>query len=248
MTEAPSIVVGFRPEYLDFERGLHVGNLEEHERITRILKLALETRYRQSFVTERWGRGVYWKWIGFLARADREAKPVSSDVSFGCSKFFVSIECEEEMFQCGLQIERGYAKAPRGQRAFQLRRDWDWNRLLAALKPRSEMERELERLLGDGFMIQAGAWGGELFRYSAPDFPGVTKLRKRLEAAEANHWAGMQVFFPMSKAEVQASTGLDLIESMLAVFDEVVPVMNLTMQVRLESGAPTRLVAVRAKA
>ena len=33
--------IGFRPEYLDFDRGIHVGNLEEHERITRILKLAL---------------------------------------------------------------------------------------------------------------------------------------------------------------------------------------------------------------
>ena len=28
----------FRPEWIDFERGIRVGNLEPHERITRILK------------------------------------------------------------------------------------------------------------------------------------------------------------------------------------------------------------------
>ena len=28
--------IGFKPEYLDFARGIRVGNLEPHERITRI--------------------------------------------------------------------------------------------------------------------------------------------------------------------------------------------------------------------
>src|ERR1035438_8973859 len=50
------VAVGFRSEFLDFERGIHVGNLQDNERITRILKLALEARYGQPFVTERWGR------------------------------------------------------------------------------------------------------------------------------------------------------------------------------------------------
>ena len=49
----PAVAIGFRPEFLDFRRGIRVGNLEDHERITRILKLALEARYRQAFVTER---------------------------------------------------------------------------------------------------------------------------------------------------------------------------------------------------
>jgi len=100
------VAVGFRPEYLDFERGIHVGNLEENQRITRILKLALEGRYGQPFVTERWGRGVYWQWIGYLPRANRTAKPVSSDVSFGCSKFFLTVDTGEQLFKCGLQVER----------------------------------------------------------------------------------------------------------------------------------------------
>jgi hypothetical protein len=37
----------------------------------------------------------------------------------------------------------------------------------------------------------------------------------------------------MSEVEVRASTGLDLIESMLAIFGEVTPAMNLCMKVRL---------------
>jgi hypothetical protein len=36
-----SVACAFRPEFLDFDRGIHVGNLSDHERITRILKLAL---------------------------------------------------------------------------------------------------------------------------------------------------------------------------------------------------------------
>jgi hypothetical protein len=235
--ESAAIPCAFRPEFLDFDRGLHVGNLEEHERITRVLKQALETRYGQSFVTERWGRGVYWQWIGYLPRADRAAKPVSSGVSFGCSKFFLAIDREERIFQCGLQIERGYIRAPRGARMFQLRQDWDWNRLLAALKPRSQMEREITRLLGDGFRLHAGTWGGESFDHTHEDFPGARKLRRELEAAAPNYWAGFQLYFPMSEKEVRASTGLDLVESILAVFDEVVPVMNPTMQIRLKAGA-----------
>ncbi len=102
-----STAIGFRPEYLDFSRGIRVGNLEPHERITKILKGALEARYGQEFVTERWGRGVFWQWIGFLNRTNRSAKPVSSGVSFGCSKFYVSVDTDERRFTCGLQVERG---------------------------------------------------------------------------------------------------------------------------------------------
>ena len=47
----PRSVIGFRPEFLDFKRGIRVGNLEDNERITRLLKLELEYRYQQDFVT-----------------------------------------------------------------------------------------------------------------------------------------------------------------------------------------------------
>jgi hypothetical protein len=228
------IVCGFRPEFLEFQRGIHVGNLEEHERITRILKLALEARYGQPFVTERWGRGVYWHWIGFLPRANRLAKPISSDVSFGCSKFFLMVDTDERAVKFGLQIERGYEKAPRDSRQVELRSDWDWHRLIAALKPRSRLARELDRLVGrEGFLLHAGSWEGEPLIFSSANYPGALKLRRALEAAPKNGWAGFQVYYRMSESDVQTTTGLDLVESMLAAYSEVAPAMNLCMQIEL---------------
>jgi hypothetical protein len=234
----PTAAIGFRPEFLDFRRGIHVGNLEENERITRILKLALEARYQQGFVTERWGRGVFWQWIAFLPRADREAKPLSSHVSFGCSKFFISVETGEKLFKCGLQVERGYVKAPRSARECELQTDWDWHRLVKGLRPGSPVERELRRLiLREGFSLFAGSWESELARFSREKFPGVTKLRRLLAAAPENQWAGFQLFYPMTEEEVRSATGADLVESMLAVFGEVTPLMNLTMQIELPEPA-----------
>ena len=43
-------LAGFRPEFLDFRRGIHAGNLEEDERTARIRKLALEARYGRPFI------------------------------------------------------------------------------------------------------------------------------------------------------------------------------------------------------
>jgi len=235
--QATGPAVGFRPEFLDFRRGIRVGNLEENERITRLLKLALEARYGESFITERWGRGVYWQWISWLPRSNRAAKPLSSHYSFGCAKYFISLHREEELFKCGLQLERGYLKPPRGYKEWALRPDWDWNRLLAALKPRGLMEGELKRLLREGFQLHAGAWDEESHYFSRRDFPGVRKLQRVLEGAVPNEWAGFQLFYGMRESEVRAATGFDLIESMLAVFREVTPAMNLTMQIRLEEHA-----------
>lgn len=226
--------VGFRPEHLDFDRGIRVGNLEEHERITRILKLALESRYGQPFVTERYGRGAYWQWIGFLPRANRSAKPLSSSVSFGCAKFFLMVDTELRQFQCGLQVERGYATRMRGREAWRLAADWDWHRLVRSLGARGPMRGELERLLADGFRIFGGTWSGAATPFSRDNFPGVTRLRELLRRAEPREWAGFKLYYPMSEKEVRGSTGVDLVEAMLAVFAEVTPAMNHCMQIRLE--------------
>ena len=230
----PAAAIGFRPEFLDFRRGIRVGNLEDNERITRILKLALEAYYRQPFVTERWGRGVYWRWIGFLPRANREAKPVSRHVSFGCAKFFILVDPDERVFECGMQVERGYVKAPRDRRECELREDWDWHRLLASLKPQSPMERELKRLVRrEGFLLYGGSWEAEAATFSKTNFPRMAKLRQILLAAPKNHWAGFQLYYSMTEDEVRGSTGLDLVEAMLAVFREVTPALNLCMQIQL---------------
>jgi hypothetical protein len=230
----PSAAIGFRPEFLDFRRGIHVGNLEENERITRILKLGLESRYRQPFVTERWGRGVYWQWIGYLPRANREAKPLSNRVSFGCSKFFLSVDTDEGFFKCGLQVERGYVKAPRDFPACKLERDWDWHRLMGSLKAGGPMEKELKRLvMREGFRIRAGSWEDNPAYLSKANFAGVSGIARTLRKASGDDWAGFQLFYAMDENEVRRSTGIDLVESMMAVFEEVTPVMNLCMQIEL---------------
>ncbi len=222
--------IGFRSEFLDFERGIRVGNLEPRERITRILKAGLEARYGQEFVTERWGRGVFWQWIGFLNRANRNAKPKSSHVSFGCSKFFVMVDTGDRRFKCGLQVERGYLRAPREMRECQLRSDWDWQRLVAALTPRGALMRELRRLLDDEFEIQAGTWAEpHVFRKST--LPGAGRLRALLDGEPAREWCGFQLYFAMDEADVRAMNGTDLVDTMFAVFDEVRPAMNECMQV-----------------
>jgi hypothetical protein len=38
----------------------------------------------------------------------------------------------------------------------------------------------------------------------------------------------------MSEKEVKSSSGVDLVESMMAIFEEVTPTMNLCMQVQLK--------------
>jgi hypothetical protein len=230
----PRSAIGFQPEYLDFQKGIRVGNLEDNQRITRILKLALEARFCQPFVTERFGRGVYWQWIGFVPRANRCAKPISSKISFGCSKFFLTIDGDERVFKCGFSVERGMIKPPPDFPKIELKSDWDWHRLLASLKPSGAMARELKRLVSrEGFLIDAGGWE-ERKPLGKSNFPSAAKLKKILEDAPGANWAGFQVYYAMPEKEVRNSTGVDLIESMMAIFEEVTTAMNLCMQMRLE--------------
>jgi len=230
----PPAAIGFRPEFLDFDRGIRVGNLEDNERITRILKLALEHRYQEPFVTERWGRGVFWQWIGYLPRSNRTAKPISSSVSFGCSKFFVTVDTEERQFKCGMQVERGYIKAPPGFLSCELREDWDWHRLMKRLRSGSALERELKRLVvREGFALHAGSWEEEIAGISGSSFAGVSKLRRQMAEAPGERWAGFQLYYPFTEEEIRVTSGVDLIESMLAIFREVTPALNLCMQIQL---------------
>ena len=229
---------GFRPEWIDFDRGIRVGNLEPHERITQILKLALESRHGTSFVIDRWGRGVYWQWICWLPRANREAKPLSSDVNFGCAKLFISVDQEARVFQSGLQIERGYARGPEPYPGCLLRRDWDWHRLVAQCEPESALERELLRLLGEeGFVVQLGGFAPSV-RLDASSFRSATQIREAVRRAPRREWLGFQLFYPMPEAEVRGCTGEELVSAIKATFAAVVPAMNCCLQVRLGGEPP----------
>jgi hypothetical protein len=226
----------FLPEYLDFQRGIRIGHLEPHQRITRILKQKLEERYGEAFVTDRYGRGVYWQWICFLSRANRAAKPFSHHTNFGCSKFFISIDRKEALFQTGMQVERGYLKAPSDRESWQLQKDWDWHLLVEALEQDDQFSRRLRRLMKkEGFQLKVGSWENPS-RFVGSHNPSPGQLLEILYTIPAKQWGGFQLYYPMSPAEVEQSTGPDLVDAMMAVFQEVTPQMNGCIQIQLKAG------------
>jgi hypothetical protein len=220
----------FRREWIDFRRGIRVGNLEPHERITQVLKFHLESRYHTPFVTDRWGRGVFWQWICWLPRANREAKPVSHDVNFGCAKLFISVEQEKKIFKCGLQIERGFVQGPEPYPGCLLKPDWDWHRLVKFSKP---LDAELRRLiLREGFVAEVGEWETNAV-FTKQNFESSRQIRAVLKNYPHREWVGFQLYYPMPEREVHACTGYELVKAIGGVFNEVIPAMNCCMTVPL---------------
>jgi hypothetical protein len=230
----------FRPEWIDFERGIRVGNLEPHERITQILKYHLETLYGTPFITERWGRGVFWQWICWLPRANREAKPVSSKVNFGCAKLFISLARTRRVFLCGLQIERGFLEGDREAAGWVLQDDWDWHRLMKLCARGTPLDRELTRLVRrEGFEAAVEGAGA---RFSRGNFTGADQIRKAARKCPADGWAGFQLYYPMPEQEVRRSQGYELVRGIVAAFSEVSVAMSMCMDVSLQArSAPPRL-------
>lgn len=228
----------FRPEWIDFEHGLRVGNLEPHERITQILKHHLEQTYGTGFVTDRWGRGVYWQWICWLPRANREAKPISNGVNFGCAKLFITTDREPDVFKSGLQIERGYAQGPEPYPGCLLQEDWDWHRLVKQCAAGTVLDRELQRLLKrEGFVAEVGDWEANAV-FNAGNFKSARQIREALIPYPAREWVGFQLYYPMPASEVRDCTGYELIQAICGVFAEVIPAMNACMQIALKAAAP----------
>jgi hypothetical protein len=234
----------FRPEWIDFAQGIRVGNLEPHERITQILKHHLESRYGMPFVTDRWGRGVYWQWICWLPRANREAKPQSNKVNFGCAKLFIAADRAKQVFQSGLQIERGYATGPTPFPGCLLAADWDWNRLMKGCARGTALDREMRRLLvREGFVAEVGDWENNAV-FNARNFKSAAQVRIAAKQFSPRRWAGFQLYYPMPKEEVEGCTGYELVKAVCAVFDAVTPAMNACMQVELNArgdSVPARL-------
>jgi len=223
----------FRADWIDFGRGIRVGNLQPHERITQILKFHLESRYETPFVTDRWGRGVFWQWICWLPRANREAKPLSHDVNFSCAKFFVSVEQEEKIFKSGLQVERGYAVGPEPYPGCLLKEDWDWHRLMKQCAGGTQLDEELRRLVKqEGFVVEVGDFESNAV-FTAKNFRSAQQLREAAKGYPRNQWVGVQVYYPMPEREVRSCSGLELVKAVCGVFAEVTPAMNACMSVPL---------------
>lgn len=229
----------FRPEWIDFTHGIRVGNLEPHERITQILKYHLESRHHTPFITDRWGRGVFWQWICWLPRANRAAKPVSNKVNFGCAKLFISADAGRKVFKSGLQVERGYASGPEADQPWGLRKDFDWHRLVKQCREGTVFDRELRRLVKkEGFVatVIGEQPGGGLVEQKTIT---TTQVRAALRKCSPQFWAGFQLYYPMPEREVRACTGYELVQSVAGVFEEVIPAMNACMDVPLQFVSPT---------
>ena len=225
----------FRNQWIDFEHGIRIGNLEPHERITQILKFHLEQRYQTSFVTDRWGRGVYWQWICWLPRANREAKPISRDVNFGCAKLFISAEREKRVFKSGLQVECGYVVGPEPYPGCLLKDDWDWHRLIGQCVDGSMLDKELHRLLkGEGFVAEVGDFESNTV-FAKKNFKSARQIRDAVENYSKREWAGFQLHYPMPEKEVRSCSGYELIQAICGVFQEVTVAMNCCMQIPLKT-------------
>ena len=223
----------FRPEWIDFEHGIRVGNIEPHERITQILKFHLESRHRTPFVTDRWGRGVFWQWICWVSRANRATKPVSNAVNFSCAKFFISVEQDAKIFKSGLQVERGYTVGPEPYPGCLLKEDWDWHRLMKQCATGTVLDAELQRLLKhEGFVVEVGDFESNAV-FTAKNFRSARQLREAAHPYPKNEWVGFQLYYPMTAREVRDCSGLELVKAICGVFAEVIPAMNSCMSVPL---------------
>ncbi len=111
--------------------------------------------------------------------------------------------------------------------------------MVAGLSPHAALYHELKRLVDrEQFEVRLGSWADpQAFGHTgAPGLqgrglPSATRLRELVARAPAREWCGAQVYVPFGEDEVRAMAGLELVEVMMAVFEEVRPAMNLCMQV-----------------
>lgn len=240
----------FRREFLDFDRGIRMGNLEPHERITQILKYRLVARHGQEFIVDKWGRGTYWQWICWLPRANRQAKPVSSGYNFSCAKFFIDLDRQARELHAGLQVER--ARVRRGRAVggdVCLADDWDYHRLVGGLKNGRPLAAELERLLSrEGFTAMVGSPDGSC-EFRGRRWGGPSAIRRAMLTVPADSWAWFQLYYPIAEKELDQMSGEEIVDAVAAIFDEVTPAMNLIMQAPYlaEAGGRARPGRVEAK-
>lgn len=224
---APLVRPDFSPACLDFERGIRVGNLEPHQRITRILKAALEARHATDFTTDRWGRGVYWHWICWVPLENRKAKPLSSKYNFGSAKFFIALDTDDQTFEAGLQIERAPLRAA-GDEVKALK-DWDFFNVEPGLRKGKPLAREIERLVKEeGFTVRAGDFSAMTI-LTAANFKSVAPLARACREIPPGEWGGFQLCYTLSKADLKGQSGDEIVATILAIFDEVAGAMNAVM-------------------
>lgn len=231
----PLVHPDFRPEFLDFKRGgIRMGNIEPNQRITQIIKAALEDRYQTPMVIDKWGRGTYWKWICWLSRQSRAAKPTSGKLSFACAKFYIALDGDDQTFEAGIQIERALlASAPADEDpahgGVRTQDDWDFYNLLRGMRKGSPIYEFIARLVGqDGFTVRTGPFSQMIeSRGSKP--PPAARLKRSLQSIPPDEWGGFQVCYVFRRQELIGMSGDDIIQTILSIFHELAPLMNRLM-------------------
>jgi hypothetical protein len=222
----------FKREFLDFERGIRMGNLEPHERITQIIKYHLVNRYGQDFIIDKWGRGAYWQWICWIVRANRDSKPLSGGLSFSCAKFFISLDRDGRQLQSGLQIERATVRRASGPADdVCLADDWDFHRLVKGLTRGTPLEAELRRLLTvEGFTAHVGGTHSGESTFRGRRWGGVAAIRRACRTIPDDAWGWFQLYYRIPEKELDEMSGSEIVAAILAIFDEVTGAMNVVMQ------------------
>jgi hypothetical protein len=228
----------FDNAWIDFQNGIRVGNLEPEQRITRILKHHLETKHGVSFVTDRWGRGVYWQWICWVPRPNREAKPMSHGANWCSAKLYITVDRKAGVFESGMTVERGFVAGPDARLPWGLKDDWDWHRMIAQCRKGSALDAETARLVKDEGFVAAIAGGAGTTRFDARSWTSALQVRNAAAKCPAREWAGFNLYYPMPEAEVRATPGPELVKAIEGVFAQLVPAMNLCMAVPLSGVKP----------
>jgi hypothetical protein len=231
--KAPPLPVrpAFKREFLDFEHGIRMGGLEPHERITQIVKARLLEKHGRDLVIDKWGRGRYWQWICWIVRENRDSKPTSGGLSFASAKFFVSLERDDRTLEAGLQIERAHERAGRRKpNEIYAAPDWDFYRLVENLRKGTALAAELDRLVRvEGFTARVGGSWEASHEFRGPRWGGPAAARKACLSIPPEAWGWFQVVYPTPEKELINMDGTDIIAAVLAIFDEVTPLMNLVM-------------------
>jgi hypothetical protein len=228
---APPLPVhpAFKREFLDFERGIRMGGLEPQERITQIIKYGLVSKHHQDFVIDKWGRGRFWQWICWICRANRDSKPISGGLSFAAAKFYLSLDSEPRQLTAGLQIERARLRPVRGAGPDEVyaAEDWDFYRLVKGLKAGSPIDAELRRLVTrEGFTVHVGGLGDDGLTIRGRRWGGAAVIGRACRKIPAEAWGWFQCYYAIPEKELLTMNGSEIVAAVIAIFDEVTPLMN----------------------
>jgi len=175
------------------------------------------------------GRGVYWQWICWLSRANREAKPTSSAYNFGCAKLFISVDKPGRVFQSGLQIERGQAVGRRSTPAPCWRTTGtgtdSWHRPAEGPRSRTSSGVSLSRGLR-----HRGRRLRPLNADRRASWKGAAALRAAARRATPGRWLPSSSTTPC-RSRGRVVHGSRARAGHLGTFTEVLGVMNAAMQV-----------------